>query len=801
MKRDIRKLESISAETAFKTLRSSSRGLTSKEAYQRIFSYGYNEVEEKKASRVITFLRRFWGPTAWMLEAVAAMSYFLNQTINMLLVVALLILNAIIGFSQESRSEQAVEILKSRLVAYVKVLRDGKWTVKPTREIVPGDIVSLRNGDIIPADMKLTEGRILVDQSSLTGESIPSDKGAGGVVYAGSIVKRNEAKGLVFSTGSRTYYGKTITLVKMAKAKSHVESLIANVVKYILLVVFVITVCVVVYSIFIELSFPEILSFVLMLLVSSVPIALPAMFTVTMAVGALKLFRSGVLVTRMTAVEDAATMTTVCTDKTGTITENKLSVVEPAPMKGFDRGQVALLAMLASEEASQDPIDVAIIKYARSLGLDGKGYRVTKFTSFDPSTRRTEATAEKSNGDIFRVMKGAPRILLDLAGVDDETKKIYWRKVEELSAGGLRVIAVAVEEQGRTRIAGFVPITDRPRRDSRKLVAELRSLGINVKMLTGDIAPIATAIADEVKIGGQACRTGKVRKGIRKEIDKCDVFAEVYPEDKLTIVKSLQSNGHIVGMTGDGVNDAPALKQAEVGTAVKNATDAARAAASVVLTKEGLSGIVDLVKTGREAFQRMYTWIINKIVKTFQLSVFLSTAFFILGILVTTTPQLILLLFLTDFITISLATDNVTSSRQPDKWEIDKMTKAALAITSVVLVEMFAGLFLALGFFSLGIDQLHTFVFYMLMVTGVTDVFIVRERRRFWNSKPSKTLLAALLLDLCFATILCIFGIQNVLTPIPVQLVIVVLALAALMMLPKDYVKRVALAHEYRRDT
>jgi H+-transporting ATPase len=385
--------------------------------------------------------------------------------------------------------------------------------------------------------------------------------------------------------------------------------------------------------------------------------------------------------------------------------------------------------------------------------------------------------------------------------LDDESRAAYWKTVEDLSAKGHRVIAVAAEKDEDLKLAGLIPLYDRPRRDSRKLVEELKSLGIEVKMLTGDIAPIAINVAKEVDIGSAVCKTGYTGKKLSREVEKCNVFAEVFPEDKLTIVKSLQSQGHIVGMTGDGVNDAPALKQAEVGTAVKNATDAAKAAASVVLTTEGLVGIVELVRSGREAFQRMYTWIINRIVKTFQLTIFLSVAFFALGTFITTTSQLILLLFLTDFITLSLATDNVAPSSHPERWEIGKMTKVALAVSVVVLLEMTSELYLASTLFHFGIDQLHTFVFYVLMVTGIMDVFIVRERKSFWNSMPGKPLMAALLTDLAFVTVLSIVGISGLLSPIPLFAVFIVLAVAVVMLFPKDYVKKSALKYESSSET
>jgi H+-transporting ATPase len=696
---------------------------------------------------------------------------------------------------------KAFELLRKKLYVNSKVLRDGKWIFKPAREIVPGDIILVRIGDVVPADMRLVDGQVLVDQSSLTGESVPVHKDVGDIVYAGSMVKRSEAQCVAVSTGPKTFYGKTVTLVKTAGVKSHVEELIAGVVRYMLLIVSVVATCVLAYSLIIGIPLLDMMNFVLMLLVSSVPIALPAMFTVTMTVGALRLHEKGVLVTRITAVEDAATMTVICTDKTGTITENRLSVMEPVAVGEFHEADVALMAMLASEEASQDPIDIAIIEYAKSIGIKSKGYRIHKFTPFDPSTKRTEALVERSDKRLLKVMKGAPSVIMKIVESRGNAGNKYEQIVDDLSGKGYRVISVAFEERGRYSLVGFIPLQDKPREDSRELVAELGDLGVQVKMVTGDGAPVAMAIARQVGIGGESCSLYPEGGKMGRAVSKCDVFADVFPEDKLKIVRSLQSGHHTVGMTGDGVNDAPALKQAEVGVAVKNAVDAAKAAASVVLTSKGLSGVVELVISGRESFQRMYTWILNRIVKTFQISVFLAVSFFLLNMLVTTTIHLVLLLFLIDFVTISLATDNVKQSSHPDKWEIGKMTIAALSISLIVLLEMFIGLFLARTYFSLNTQQLYTFVFYMLMVSGVANVLVVRERRTLWSSRPSKTLSIALIADIIIATTLSLVGIGDVLAQIPLTAVLAEVSIAALMTLPKDYVKRAIFEREYHRES
>ena len=793
-------LRPVNIDDILESLGSTRNGLNTKEVNRRLSEYGYNEVEDKRPNPAVRFLARFWGPTAWMLETVAAVSFFLNQTINLYLVVGLLVFNALIGFSQESRSLKAFELLRKKLYVNSKVRRDDKWILKPAREIVPGDILLVRIGDVVPADMRLVEGQVLVDQSSLTGESVPVNKDVGDLVYAGSLVKRSEARGVATSTGSKTFYGKTVTLVKTAGVKSHVEELIAGVVRYMLLIVSVVAACVLAYSLIVDIPLLDMLNFVLMLLVSSVPIALPAMFTVTMTIGALRLHEKGVLVTRITAVEDAATMTVICTDKTGTITENKLSIMEPVPVGEFRKKDVTLMAMLASEEASQDPIDIAIIEYAKSIGVTSRGYKVKGFMPFDPSTKRTEALVEGPDSHLLKVMKGAPSVVMKIVGSIDSAKK-YGLVADGLSARGYRLLSVAIEEKGNYSLVGFIPLQDKPRKDSRELVAELGDLGVQTKMVTGDGAPVAMAIAKQVGIGGESCILYAGGGKIDHRVGNCDVFADVFPEDKLKIVRSLQSGHHTVGMTGDGVNDAPALKQAEVGVAVQNATDAAKAAASVVLTSRGLSGIVELVMSGRESFQRMYTWILNRIVKTFQISIFLAVSFFLLNMLVTTAIHLVLLLFLIDFVTISLATDNVKQSSQPEKWEIGKMTKAALSISLIVLLEMFTGLFLALKYFNLSTQQLYTFVFYMLMVSGVVNVLVVRERGVLWNSRPGRALSVALIADIIIATILSLVGVSGILTQIPLIAVLAEVSIAALMTLPKDYVKRVIFEREYHGET
>lgn len=770
-------------------------GLSAVQVRERQREFGHNEISERRTSPWIRLGKKFWGPTAWILEAVIVLSYFLGNELDVAIIVALLLFNAVLGFFEEQKASDAVLALKRKLRVNARALREGRWHMVPARELVPGDIVRVRPGDFIPADAKAFGGPLEVDQSALTGESLPVTVERSGLLYSGSVIRSGEADAVIIATGDRTYYGKTTELVQIARPKLHAEEVIAQVVRWLVAIVGVALIVAFAVSALIGIPVLSVVPLALVLLASSIPVALPAMFTITMALGSLELAHHGVLVTRLNAAEDAATMDTLCSDKTGTITLNRLSVASVVPMNGMSEEDVVRYGALASQEANRDPIDLAFIAAASERHIRLKGFTQTSFTPFDPRTRRTEAVVE-SGGTTFTVAKGAVNAIAKLAGADANALE---NQADDFAVRGYRTLAVAMGTGERSlRMAGLVAMNDPPRPDARALIEDLGRLGVSVKMLTGDALPIARETARQVGLPDTiitATEFERKRRGAPDEAariaEEGSGFAEIYPRDKYLIVRSLQRAGHVVGMTGDGVNDAPPLRQAEVGIAVSTATDVAKSAASVVLTGEGLENIVDLVRVGRATHQRVLTWILNKVVKTFQIVVFVVVAFLLTGRFIVSVFDVVLLLFVVDFVTLSLSTDTVHGSSGPDTWKIAGLVRSSLLLGVLVVLESLAMLFLGLGPLGLASDTgaLRTFSFAILFYLGLFTVFVVRERGRFWTSRPSRPLVAISVADLFIVTALVMVGIPG-LAPIPLADALAVAVLAALFSFGvNDYVK------------
>lgn len=766
----------VSTEQLLKDMGSNiEKGLSTEEVKARLAKYGYNEVPEKRSSPAINFLKKFWGLTPWMLEVTMVLTFIFGLMLDLYILAALLLINAMLGFSQEQRANAAVEFLKQRLKISCRVMRDGAWQVLPAREIVPGDISRIRAGDFVSADMRLIDGTVEVDQSALTGESLSVNRKNGDLLYSGSIVRKGEALALVTSTGLKTYFGKTAQLVQIARHKLHMESVISGIVKWLLLIVGSFLALDLAVSLLEGLNLVNALLLALILLISAIPVALPAMFTISMAIGSMDLSKKGVLVTRLSASEDAASMDTLCVDKTGTLTMNKLSITQVVASGKFSDQDVILYGALASEQANQDPIDMAFINAADAGQLQGQ--KKIRFIPFDPSTRRTEVVIIKDEKEL-RILKGQPSIILALCKLSPAEAESFKAKEVEFAKKGFRTIAIAAGIKDDLKLVGVVALSDAPRPGTAKLIAELKSLGISIKMLTGDAVGIAREISSTINLGDRITKIADV-KGARDEleaakmIENSDGFAEIYPEDKYLIIKDLQAAKHITGMTGDGVNDSPSLRQAEVGIAVSNATDVAKGAASVVLTEEGLVNIVDLVKTGRVIHQRIITWILNKIVKTFQIVVFTVAAFLLTGFYVVSPFDVILLLLLVDFVTISISTDNVRWSPLPDTWKVGGLTREAVILGSFVVAESLGFLYMVLKYLPMTIDQLHTLMFDLLIFSGMLTIFVVRERGPFWRSVPSRLLMLAVLADMLISSAISIIGIPG-LTPIPAIYVLIV---------------------------
>jgi H+-transporting ATPase len=772
--------ENLTLDQTYSRLESSSKGLDDRDIPARHDKYGFNEVISKKESGIKKFASKFWSPIPWMLEITIVITAVLGKYRDMYIIAFLLLFNGVLSFLQESRAQNAVELLKQKLHVKARVLRDGKWKQVEARDLVPGDVIHIRNGDIVPADLKIIRGDVQVDQSSLTGESLPVSRSSAQLLYSASTVKKGEADAIVIYTGSKTLFGKTTDLVATAGSKSHIEKLILGIVKYLVVIDSLLVVSIVAFSYYIHIPTGDIIPFALVVLITSIPVALPATFTIAMSVGAAEMSKKGVLVTRLTAIEDAASMDVVCLDKTGTITKNVLSVMDPITYDCTEKDLLSY-AVVASDSSSEDSIDDAVIEYAKLKGYFPDISKRTSFIPFDPHTKRTEALIEAENGTL-KLVKGSPPVLMKLYSYPEKMTE----DVDNLSKKGYRVIAVAIED-GEKRILGLIPLHDPPREDSSKLIKELKDLSIDSKMVTGDSKAIAGEIASQVGIGTRTCDVSDALKGTGS-IDNYDVFSEVFPEDKYAIVKKLQNEGHIVGMTGDGVNDAPALKQAEVGISVSTGTDVAKAAASIVLTHEGVSDIVESVKSGRRIYQRMLTYILNKIIKTIQVVFFLTISFFIFRFFATTPFDIILLIFANDFVTMSIATDNARYSLKPEKWGTRHIITTSGILAALLVGEGLLALYIAIGL-GLSHPEIDTFIFDILVFSGQFTVYMVRERDRFWKSRPGKWLLLASAADIIFVSLISFSGI--LVTAIPYTLVLFAIALTFIWMAFMDTFKNI----------
>jgi H+-transporting ATPase len=781
-------------EEVLASLKSGAGGLSGAEAADRLRRFGRNEVKETKENPVLKFLKWYWGPMPWLLEFAMALTLILRHYAEGALIFALLSVNAGIGFLQSQNSRKAVELLKKRLRIRAKVLRDGRWILKDAKELVPGDVVKLKLGDLVPVDVFVLHGELSVDASALTGESLPRELRTADAAYSGSIVRRGDATGVVVKTGARTYFGKTVSLVQTARPKSRQQELMFGIVKYMMVLGVAASVLVSGYAIFLHRDIFSILSLITVFLIGAVPVALPAVTTIVQAVGALGLSKKGVLVTRLDSIEDAASIDVFCFDKTGTVTQNRLTVAECRAFAPYGAEQVLKLAALASREEEMDAIDTAILRDAKARGLRLDGCRRLSYLPFSPAKKRTEAVVE-IEGEKYRVAKGAPQVLWKLCGpLSPRIKTEAENAADEFSARGCRSIAVAVRadgEGGRFRPAGLLALSDPPRRDSGAMIQKIKALGIRPLMLTGDSLAIAREIAGQVGIGDRIRRAEELKGLSHAEqialIDGSDGFAEVYPEDKFQIVRLLQDEGHRVGMTGDGVNDAPALKQAELGTAVSGATDVAKASAGVVLTKPGLSEIIDTIAVSRQTYQRMLTWVLNKVTKVVEVVVLFTAGYFWLHTMLISLLGMSLLVFANDFVTMSIATDRVVATKSPNSWKMKSIVPASALLGILFALEDLFVVFVGLSFFHLAYDSLCTLVMLSLVFNTQFRILAVRERRHFWSSMPGGKMF---FVNLATVAGFALFGVSGAAVPaLSFRQVAVLLGIAALFMVAVDFAK------------
>ena len=778
-------------------LSSSEKGLSTSEAHERLQNFGPNEISERKRNPVLKFLTYFWGPIPWMIEIAIILSAIIGRYEDFGVILALLFLNGIVGFWQERKAENAIELLKRRLAPKAKTIRDGKWSELPSRDLVPGDVVRVRLGDVVPADVKLIEGEyLLTDESALTGESLPVEKHISDVAYSGSIARQGEMNALVVTTGMNTYFGKTAKLVEEAKTRSHFQKAVIKIGDYLIVFAIALAAVILITAFIRHDNLLVILQFALVLTVAAIPVALPAVLSVTMAVGAIALARKEAIVSRLVAIEEMAGMDVLCADKTGTITKNELTVAEVHPFEGFKDDDIIILGTQASREEDQDLIDNAIIAKAKELNVFDEAYRGTKvleFKPFDPKIKRTEATIETADGNSFKVSKGAPQVILEIVARKGEISTKVEKVVNEFASKGYRALGVAkTDVQGNWQYAGLIPLYDPPRDDSAETIKTAIDMGVDVKMVTGDHTAIAKEIAKRVHLGTNILPASsfmdKPDKEAQNVVETADGFAEVFPEHKFRIVELLQSKEHIVGMTGDGVNDAPALKKADAGIAVTGATDAAKSAAAIVLTNPGLSVIIDSIKESRKIFQRMNSYSIYRIGETIRVLLFITLSILVFNFYPVTAIMIVLLALLNDGAILSIAYDRARFSSTPEVWNMRTLLSIAVLFGTVGVIGSFSLFYLADAVFHIARVTIQSMMYLKLSVAGHFMIFAARTRDHFWSRPhPAHILLGAVIGTQLVATFIVVYG--ALMAPIGWALALVVWGYAMAFFLITDSLK------------
>ncbi|WP_298289288.1 plasma-membrane proton-efflux P-type ATPase [Thiomonas sp.] len=714
-------------------------GLSAAEAAARLARFGANAIAERSVPAWRQFAARFWAPVPWMLEAVIVLQLLLGRGMEALIIAALLVFNAVVAFVQEQRAKDALALLRRQLRVNARVRRDGLWQQVAAEAVVPGDIIHIRAGDIVPADLQLLDGAVSLDQSALTGESLPVDAGPGKPAYTGTIVRQGEATGSVTATGAHTYFGHTAELVRTSSAPSHMQRTIFAIVKRLVVFDAVLVALVVAFALWHHLPLLDTAVFALMLLVASVPVALPATYTLATAVSGQRLAHQGVLVTRLPAVEEAAAMDTLVSDKTGTLTQNRLRYAGAVPLAaGADENAVLRAAALASDDATQDPLDLAILAPARERKLLDAAPPRTAFAPFDPSTRRSEGTYTV-DGQPWRAVKGAANVIGPLCHLDAAQQAALDAAEQKLAVSGARVLAVAAGHGEALQLLGVVGLADPPRPDAADLIAQIKQLGVRVCMATGDAEDTARAIGAQLGLGSRVCH---IQPGAPLDPAQCDLYARVLPQDKHHIVAALQQAGHVTGMTGDGVNDAPALRQAEMGIAVASATDVAKAAAGVVLTDPGLGGVLTVVRAGRQVHRRMLTYTLNKVLRTLEIVIFLAAGLLLTGHFIISPLLIVLMLFANDFATMSIATDHVRPAARPQRWQIDRLMGASAVLAGLSLLFA-AGVYVWAQAQGLSLAQLQTVVFLILVFGNQAGLYLLRTDGPLWTLAPSRWMAAA----------------------------------------------------------
>lgn len=776
----------------------SSNGLSQDEAERRLVQYGFNELKEVKKNPYLKFLSYFWGPIPWMIEIAATLSLLVKHWADFGIIIVLLLVNAVVAFWEEYQAGNTIAVLKAQLALQARVKRNGEWTAIPVRELVPGDLIRLRLGDIIPADARLLEGEpVQVDQSALTGESLPITLKKGDMVYSGSILKQGEVNALVFATGEKTYFGKTANLADSAKVSSHFQRAVLRIGDYLIMLALALVILIIGVALFRGDNMLTTLEFGLILTVAAIPVAMPTVLSVTMAVGARLLAQKQAIVRRLASIEELAGIDVLCSDKTGTLTQNKLTLGEPVTFGDVSADQLILYGALASRAEDQDPIDLAVINGVKDDNQLAD-YQITHFEPFDPVDKRTEAALTGSDGQQFKVTKGALQVILALSSNADEVRTEAEKAVNEFATRGFRSLGVArTDNDDQWQFLGILPLYDPPRDDSKPTIETAQNMGIRVKMVTGDQIAIGKEIARQLGLGINILDASIFAKTSQHEvgqladsIESADGFAQVFPEHKYHIVDVLQHRGHIVGMTGDGVNDAPALKKADAGIAVSGANDAARNAADIVLLTPGLSVIIDAIKESRKIFKRMNSYAIYRIAETLRVLLFMTLSILVFNFYPVTAVMIVLLALLNDGAILTIAYDRVQYSDKPEHWDMSTILGISSVLGIFGVMASFGLFYLGERVFSLDQGMIQSLMYLKLSLAGHLTIFSARTRGPFWSRKPAPILLTAVAGTQILATLITVYGLF--MTPIGWSWAMLVWIYALVWFLVSDRVKLAA---------